>query len=90
MERSHPLSSRAGFVALACALSVVLGVLFLTGCSSGQPEQQPSSSQVAEMEEPLEVAARPSAYVEILDDRLFWRDDEALWTARVDDDGSLA
>lgn len=90
MERPQPLPSRAGFVALACALSVVLGVLFLTGCSSGQPEQQPSSSQVAEMEEPLEVTARPSAYVEILDDRLFWRDDEALWTARVEDDGSLA
>lgn len=42
------------------------------------------------MEESLEVTARPSAYVEILDDRLYWRDDETLWTARFEDDGSLA
>ncbi len=86
----RPTRPNAAFVLLAlCALLGAGLVVGLAGCS-GQAVSDASSKEAAEVsDEAPEVEGRASAYVEFVDDYLFWGEDEELRVASIARNGGL-
>ena len=90
MRRATAPSDKPVLLALCAALGIGL-LAGLLGCGGRDAEGSVGVASEGELEprEAPSVSARASAYVEFVDDYLFWGEDEELWVASIARDGGL-
>ena len=90
MRRATAPSDKPVLLALCAALGIGL-LAGLLGCGGRDAEGSAGVASEGELEprEAPSVSARASAYVEFVDDYLFWGEDEELWVASIARDGGL-